>query len=222
MTELSSKKVMGIAILALLIGFIAYDTANVAYIVSLNATNITNNTFYNASNITFNNNSGSNTFNDVFNNYTTGTDNSSVNPYNLNADNLTSGKVPYQRLNVSLCNPANQASSFNSNTFNFDCVSIADSDPYILLTSESNLNVNSSVYCTGNACNYFNSSAFPNSTDFRNNSLAQRILSIELNLSNVTMITANGSIIASNLPDGFGNITNVSVSGGLIATYIYS
>jgi hypothetical protein len=56
-----------------------------------------------------------------------GVTNESVNPWNLNAYNLTSGKVPIPRLNVSTCNVANEASTFNGT--GWECISVASAPP---------------------------------------------------------------------------------------------
>lgn len=40
-----------------------------------------------------------------------------------------------------------------------------------------------------------------------------------LNLSNISVITGSGGIVSTNLPDGSSNITNITVSGGLNATW---
>lgn len=58
-----------------------------------------------------------------------------------------------------------------------------------------------------------------NGTDGINLTQSGNTITISLNLNNVTMITANGSLIASNIPDGLSGITNITLSGGLTGTW---
>ena len=52
------------------------------------------------------------------------------------------------------------------------------------------------------------------------NSSVNSLISQQINLSNISGITGNNGIVTTTLPDGSSNITNVTVSGGIIATWI--
>jgi len=51
-----------------------------------------------------------------------------------------------------------------------------------------------------------------------NNTIDERV-NLVVNLSNITMITANGSMVATYIPDGLGNITNLTGSGGITLSW---
>lgn len=109
-------------------------------------------------------------------------------------------------LNATTCNPANQASSYNGT--GFECVSIADSDPYILLTSEPFLNVNSS--------NYWNYASLQNiSISHTNNSSVTNLLQA-YNLMWSTGVINGGE---ANFTDSNTTGTNVTINSGIAVVH---
>ncbi len=74
------------------------------------------------------------------------------------------------------------------------------------------INGSAAVYCGANlSCVYDGSNVTIDDN---------RTLIASFNISNVTMVTANNSIVATSLYDGSPILNNVTVSGGILASYI--
>lgn len=228
---LKYKKVFAIAILGLLFALVAYSLAQDAQTTATNANQTANNAsivngtfYYNYTNITTNittnfslNISGQPAMDDFV---------SLVEDGNLTLTQDTANHtIKIKALGAagsaiiaSACNPANEALQ-NWNGTGWTCVNIADNDPYILLTSEPNLNVNSSVYWAGRTAP---DSSWGTSTPIITKITCSGGVTCPMTLDgslSLTNITASGGLISTtSLDDNI--ILNVTASGGLIVTYI--